>query len=87
MPGAIHLPFYAVWTRNDEIKASPKDRVVVYCEHGPACGVGKVRTLDPWGSKTFVYLGGPHVRLERTEPAYGKMKWVDRSSGVFHMSS
>ena len=57
VPGAIHLPFYSVWTRNDDIKASPKDRVVVYCEHGPRAGLAKFG-LWTVGFKNIVYLDG-----------------------------
>ena len=57
VPGAIHLPFYSVWTRYDDIKASPNDRVVVYCEHGPRAGLAKFG-LWTVGFKHIVYLDG-----------------------------
>ena len=57
VPGAIHLPFYSVWTRNDDFKASPKDRVVVYCEHGPRAGLAKFG-LWTVGFNNIVYLEG-----------------------------
>ena len=57
VPGAIHLPFYSVWTRSTDIKASPNDRVVVYCEHGPRAGLAKFG-LWTVGFKHIVYLEG-----------------------------
>ncbi len=41
VPGALHLPFYAMWTRHTEIKGKPEDPVIVYCEHGPRAGIAK----------------------------------------------
>ena len=57
VPGAIHLPFYSVWTRHDDIKGSSKDRVVVYCEHGPRAGLAKFG-LWTMGFENIVYLEG-----------------------------
>ena len=57
VPGAIHLPFYSVWTHNDDIKASPNNRVVVYCEHGPRAGLAKFG-LWTAGFSNIVYLDG-----------------------------
>lgn len=42
LPGAIHLPFYATWTRAAEIPAAKDDEVVVYCEHGPRAGLARL---------------------------------------------
>ena len=57
VPGAIHLPFYSVWTRNTDIKSAKEDRVVVYCEHGPRAGLAKFG-LWTAGFKHVVYLEG-----------------------------
>jgi hydroxyacylglutathione hydrolase len=57
VPGALHVPFYSVWSRSDELPAGEPERpLVVYCEHGPRAGLartglwlagaGEVRFLD-----------------------------------------
>jgi len=35
VPGAIHIPFWAVLGRTSEIPGEPDDPIVIYCEHGP----------------------------------------------------
>ncbi|MGD9850761.1 MAG: rhodanese-like domain-containing protein [Nitrospirales bacterium] len=57
VPGARHLPFYAMWSRYDEIKAKPDDPVVVYCEHGPRAWIGKF-ALWTVGYTNVAYLDG-----------------------------
>jgi rhodanese-related sulfurtransferase len=57
VPGALHLPFYALWTRHSEIKGKPEDPVVLYCEHGPRAGVAKF-ALWTLGYTNLVYLDG-----------------------------
>ncbi len=56
VPGAVHIPFYAVISRSDEIPRADDQPLVVYCEHGPRAGLaraglwfagaGEVRFLD-----------------------------------------
>jgi rhodanese-related sulfurtransferase len=56
VPGAVHVPFYAILSRRDEIPRSDDQPLVVYCEHGPRAGLaraglwmagaGEVRFLD-----------------------------------------
>ena len=56
VPGAVHIPFYAVRSRRDELPSREGEPLVVYCEHGPRAGfarvglwlagVGEVRFLD-----------------------------------------
>jgi rhodanese-related sulfurtransferase len=55
VPGALHLPFYAMWTRHSEIKGNPEDPVVLYCEHGPRAGIAKF-ALWTLGYTNLVYL-------------------------------
>jgi rhodanese-related sulfurtransferase len=35
LPGALHIPFYAVARRHGEISQDPDRPVIVYCAHGP----------------------------------------------------
>ena len=35
IPGAIHIPFWAVLWRTGELGAAADDAIVVYCGHGP----------------------------------------------------
>ena len=57
VPGAVHLPFYAMWSRHKETNATPEDPIVVYCEHGPRAWIGKF-ALWTVGYKNIVYLDG-----------------------------
>ncbi len=57
VPGAIHIPFYNLWSREDEIGAAKHDPVVVYCAHGPRAGVAKF-ALWTKGYNRVVYLDG-----------------------------
>jgi len=41
VPGAVHVPFYSVWTRNEEIPPHDDEALVVYCEHGPRAGLAR----------------------------------------------
>ena len=55
VPGAIHVPFYTLLVRQDEV---PRDRpVVVYCEHGPRAGVARL-ALRLAGFTDVRYLDG-----------------------------
>jgi rhodanese-related sulfurtransferase len=57
VPGAIHVPFLATFTRGDEIEAPRDAPIVVYCEHGPRAGVGKLG-LSSAGFERILYLEG-----------------------------
>jgi len=57
VPGARHLPFYAMWSHHDEINAKPEDPIIVYCEHGPRAWIGKF-ALWTLGYTNIVYLDG-----------------------------
>ena len=57
VPGAIHVPFYTLLVRQDDIPG-PRDRpVVVYCEHGPRAGVARF-ALRLTGFTDVRYLDG-----------------------------
>jgi rhodanese-related sulfurtransferase len=57
VPGAIHIPFYAVYARRAEIPSPPSAPVVVYCEHGPRAGIAKLQ-LRTAGFEDVLYLEG-----------------------------
>ena len=57
VPGAIHIPFYALLAREDEIPGPRTEEVVVYCEHGPRAGVAKL-ALRLAGFTDVRYLDG-----------------------------
>ena len=57
VPGALHIPFHALWTRHSEIKRNPADQVVLYCEHGPRAWIGGF-ALWTLGYKNLTYLEG-----------------------------
>ena len=56
VPGAVHIPFYSVLSRSDELPTAEDEPLVVYCEHRPRAGLarmglwlagaGEVRFLD-----------------------------------------
>ena len=53
VPGAVHLPFYAIWTRHSELGLGKDEAIVVYCSHGPRAGLAR------FGFETAGYA---HVR-------------------------
>ena len=63
VPGAVHLPFYAMWNRHEEMKAKPDNSIVLYCEHGPRAWIGKF-ALWTVGYIKCRLPGRPHVGLE-----------------------
>jgi len=69
IPGAVHIPFYSLWSRAESIEADKQDPVVVYCAHGPRAGVAKF-ALWTLGYDHVVYLDG-HMA-----------KWKDRGLPV-----
>lgn len=42
VPGAVHVPFYAVIGRRAELPAHEGEPLVVYCEHGPRAGLARM---------------------------------------------
>jgi len=57
VPGALHIPFWALLTRMSEIPTSSADPVVVYCGHGPRAYVAGA-VLSASGFRQVVYLEG-----------------------------
>lgn len=54
VPGALHLPFWAVPVRASRIIASRGEPLTVYCGHGPRA----------WIAKSLLHAAGfRHVRL------------------------
>jgi len=45
VPGAVHLPFYAVLSRSEAIPGGSEgeEPLVVYCEHGPRAGIARAQ--------------------------------------------
>jgi rhodanese-related sulfurtransferase len=41
VPGAVHIPFYSVLSRSDELPSKQGEPLVVYCEHGPRAGLAR----------------------------------------------
>jgi rhodanese-related sulfurtransferase len=57
VPGALHIPFWALPTRISEISTPPADPVVVYCGHGPRAYLAGV-ILSASGFRRVMYLEG-----------------------------
>ena len=57
VPGAIHIPFYTLLVRQDDIPGPRERPVVVYCEHGPRAGVARF-ALRLTGFTDVRYLDG-----------------------------
>jgi rhodanese-related sulfurtransferase len=57
VPGAIHVPFYTLLVRQDDIPGPRERTVVVYCEHGPRAGVARL-ALRMTGFTDVRYLDG-----------------------------
>ncbi|MEO8258184.1 MAG: rhodanese-like domain-containing protein [Acidobacteriota bacterium] len=57
VPGAQHMPFWAVPVRRSQIAASPDDMLVVYCGHGPRAWLAGA-VLRRHGFQRVVYLDG-----------------------------
>lgn len=56
VPGAIRIPYHAVWFRRAHIPAGNDDWLVVYCSHGPRAGMAlQLRLL---GYQKVAYLRG-----------------------------
>ena len=57
VPGALHIPFWALLSRMSEVSTSPADPVVVYCGHGPRAYVAGA-VLRATGFRRVTYLEG-----------------------------
>ena len=64
VPGAIHIPFWLVSRRLDQIRATREAELVVYCGHGPrAMMAGTLLRLH--GFTRVVYLAGHFTEWHR----------------------
>jgi phage shock protein E len=57
VPGAVHVPFWAVGKRIDAIPVHKDEELVVYCGHGPRALIAG-RTLRKHGFSHLVFLDG-----------------------------
>ena len=57
VPGAVHIPFWSIFWRTDELAVEPDEPIVVYCEHGPRAGIARF-ALRNSGFTNVVYLQG-----------------------------
>jgi len=57
VPGAVHVPFWLVWPRLDQVPKTGGEPLVVYCEHGPRAGMANF-ALWVAGRGPVVYLDG-----------------------------
>jgi rhodanese-related sulfurtransferase len=57
VPGALHIPFWAMAWRTSQVPTSPEEPVVIYCEHGPRAGLAKA-ALRAAGFREVLYLEG-----------------------------
>jgi rhodanese-related sulfurtransferase len=57
VPGALHVPFWAVGSHTTQIPASPDTPIVVYCGHGPRAWMAGSR-LRRLGFRRIDYLKG-----------------------------
>lgn len=57
VPGAIHVPFYTLLVRQDDVPGPRERPVVVYCEHGPRAGLARL-ALRLAGFADVRYLDG-----------------------------
>jgi rhodanese-related sulfurtransferase len=37
----VHIPFYSILSRSDEVPSREGEPLVVYCEHGPRAGLAR----------------------------------------------
>ena len=57
VPGAVHIPFWAVAARTSQISGARADPLVVYCGHGPRAWLAGA-VLRWHGFQRIVYLNG-----------------------------
>jgi len=66
VPGALHIPFWAMLSRFSEIPTTPDEPVILYCEHGPRAGLAKA-ALRAAGFHKVLYLEGHMSGWKRAE--------------------
>jgi rhodanese-related sulfurtransferase len=64
VPGAIHVPFWAVIARRQQINTSDQVPTVLYCEHGPRAVLARA-LLSMVGKEPFVLLEGHMLNWRR----------------------
>lgn len=64
VPGAVHIPFWSMFWRADDLDLAPKETLVVYCEHGPRAGIARL-ALRNAGFATVLYLQGHMARWRK----------------------
>ena len=64
VPGALHVPFYAMLSEADQIPPSAEAPVVVYCEHGPRAGIARAQ-LWLSGDRPLRFLEGHMTAWKR----------------------
>jgi rhodanese-related sulfurtransferase len=64
VPGAVHVPFWAVAKRIDVIPARREEELVVYCGHGPRALIAG-RALRKHGFSHLVFLDGHFSQWRR----------------------
>ncbi|MEE9397338.1 MAG: rhodanese-like domain-containing protein [Methylococcales bacterium] len=57
VPGAIHIPFWAAFSRTDDVPSPVEKPLVLYCEHGPRAGIAKL-AFSLGGYDNILYLEG-----------------------------
>ena len=57
VPGALHIPFWAVLGRTSEVPTPSTSPIVLYCEHGPRAGLAKA-AFRLSGFEQILYLEG-----------------------------
>jgi hydroxyacylglutathione hydrolase len=57
VPGALHIPFWAVLGRSSEVPTPRESPIVLYCEHGPRAGLAKA-AFRLSGFDQILYLKG-----------------------------
>lgn len=57
IPGAVHIPWWSVFTRHSGIPSAHEEPLVIYCEHGPRAKLAKL-ALRIVGFQEILYLEG-----------------------------
>jgi rhodanese-related sulfurtransferase len=64
VPGALHIPFWAIGSRISEIPSTAGGPVVVYCGHGPRAWIAGT-ILGLRGFRNLSYLEGHWAEWQR----------------------
>jgi rhodanese-related sulfurtransferase len=66
VPGAIHIPFWAIGSRASEIPSAMDRPLVVYCGHGPRAWMAGA-LLGLRGFRNLIYLEGHWARWQHDQ--------------------